>query len=53
MKKRDCWNRCDKCGRFIALEDFDRGAIIEMVTPDTDYTSETYLTLCIKDSKDK
>jgi hypothetical protein len=40
------WNRCDECGRFIALDDFDSGATHCLVLPDSDYTSETYETLC-------
>ncbi len=41
------WNRCDICGRFISLEDFDSGkANRRMVTPDTDFTCEDYETLC-------
>lgn len=42
------WNRCDVCGRFIAFEDFDRGAVRQLVTPDSAYTRETYETLCIE-----
>ncbi len=41
------WNRCDICGRFISLEDFDSGkANRRMVTPDTAFTCEDYETLC-------
>ena len=41
------WNRCDVCGRYIAIADFDSGfAKREMVTPDSEYTAEDYETLC-------
>ena len=40
------WNRCDVCGRFIAIKDFQSGARRELVTPDTSFTSETFETLC-------
>ncbi len=40
----DCWNKCDVCGRFIALADFDNGAVRVMVDP----LSEVYETLCIQ-----
>lgn len=40
------WNRCDECGRFIAFKDFDDGAIRQMVTPDSDYSAETWETIC-------
>jgi hypothetical protein len=40
------WNRCDVCGRFIALEDFDKGAIRRLIFPDSEFTHETYETLC-------
>lgn len=41
------WNRCDVCGRFIAFDDFDHGAIRELITPDSHFTHEEYETLCI------
>jgi uncharacterized cysteine cluster protein YcgN (CxxCxxCC family) len=40
------WNRCDVCGRFIALGDFERGAVRNLVYPDSDRTVETWETLC-------
>lgn len=42
------WNRCDVCGRFIAFEDFDKGAVRSCVTPDSDRSRETWDTFCIK-----
>jgi len=45
------WNRCDWCGQFIAYEDFLNGAIRELFTPDTEFTAETYKTLCKECSK--
>jgi hypothetical protein len=40
------WNRCDVCGRFIPYEHFDGRATRRLGTPDSDYTSETWETLC-------
>ena len=41
------WNRCDICGKFIAMQSFDDGkAIRRMITPDSEYTGEEYETLC-------
>lgn len=42
------WNRCDACGKFIPLSDFDKGAVRSMVTPDSDRSRETWETLCRK-----
>ena len=41
------WNRCDVCGRIIATTAFESGAALRsMATPDSDYSSEEYETLC-------
>ena len=41
------WNRCDWCGKFISLKDFESGkATRQMVTPDSDCSSEDYETDC-------
>lgn len=41
------WNRCDVCGRFISMSDFDNGkAVRRMTVPDSDYSTEDYETLC-------
>ena len=41
------WNRCDDCGRFIPMAAFHDGtAKRAMVTPDTAFTAETYVTIC-------
>lgn len=45
---RDPWNRCDVCGRFISMEDFGDGAVRYCVTPDTEFSRETWETLCKK-----
>lgn len=43
------WNRCDVCGRFISMEDFDEGyAVRRLVYPDSHLTCEEYETLCAK-----
>jgi hypothetical protein len=46
VNRRDQWNRCDVCGRFIAFEDFENGAVRRLVTPDAEGTREEYETLC-------
>jgi hypothetical protein len=42
----DIWNRCDVCGRFIALVDFNHGAARRLIYPDSALTHETWETLC-------
>lgn len=44
--RAELWNRCDACGRFIALADFDTGAVRRLVTPDSHVSREEYETLC-------
>ena len=41
------WNKCDVCGRFIAIKDFGNGAIRKLLTPDSHFSNETYETLCV------
>lgn len=43
--------KCDACGRFIAIDDFDKGAERYLATPDSEFTSEEYVTLCIKHAR--
>lgn len=46
------WNRCDVCGRFIALKEFRKGgATRRLLTPDSDRSREEYETLCAEHSK--
>ena len=47
------WNRCDECGRYIAVEDFSpEGAATRiMVLPESDCSVETYETLCAKHAR--
>lgn len=53
MNPRDIWNRCDICGQFISIKDFESGsAIRQLLTPDSDYSSEEYETLCYKHAKE-
>jgi hypothetical protein len=43
------WHRCDWCGRFISLFDFNHDrARRRMVSPDTAFTEETYENKCQK-----
>lgn len=44
--KREIWNRCDVCGKFISIKDFESGEAIRNCTPDTEFTSEYYETFC-------
>jgi hypothetical protein len=45
--KLRAWYRCDDCGRFIAYDDLRDGkALCRMETPDSEYTVETWTTLC-------
>jgi hypothetical protein len=47
------WNRCDVCGQFIAMHWFDCGkAKRELVYPDSEFTQETWDTLCPKHADD-
>jgi hypothetical protein len=46
------WNRCDVCGRFIPLNDFERGAVRLLIYPDSEFTQETWETLCAKHADD-
>jgi hypothetical protein len=46
------WNRCDVCGQFIAMEDFGKGAVRRLVTPDSHLSREEYETLCIAHAND-
>jgi len=45
------WNRCDVCGKFISMDDFDHGAVRELVYPDSEFTRETFETLCKEHGK--
>lgn len=41
------WNRCDECGKFIPYRDFENGAARhELLLPDSEFSIETYGTLC-------
>ena len=43
----DPWNRCDVCGKFIALEDITDGkATHTLLEPDSELGKETWETLC-------
>lgn len=47
------WNRCDVCGQFISIKDFQSGsAIRKLLTPDSDYSYEEFETLCYRHSID-
>lgn len=51
QSKDDLWNRCDVCGRYIALSAFDccktaGRAVRTLVTPDSEFTREEWETLC-------
>jgi len=38
--------KCDVCGRFIGHDDFETGAYRRMAYPDSDFSQESYVTLC-------
>lgn len=41
--------KCDVCGKFISYADLESGKASRfMITPDSDYSSERYETLCPK-----
>lgn len=42
------WNRCDDCGRFIALKEFERGGVRRLLTPDSHFSCEEWETLCAR-----
>ena len=47
MKRERPWNKCNTCGRFIGLRDFESGkAIRSMVTPDSEFTAEEFENTC-------
>ncbi len=47
MAETNLWNRCDECGRLIALDDFWKGiALRQLVEPDNEFGPEKYETLC-------
>lgn len=51
IKTPFCPNKCTWCGRFIAKEDYQKGAYYEF-TPDTEYTTESFEHCCIKCNKE-
>jgi len=53
--KRDQWNRCDVCGKFIPIDYFQRygPALRRLLTPDAEGTRETWETLCAEHARDK
>lgn len=47
--RHQAWNRCDDCGRFIPMSDFDSGkAERRLSSADTAFSCEGYVTLCAK-----
>lgn len=42
--RREAWNKCDVCGKFISFNDFEAGAIRRVIDP----VDEIYETLCIE-----
>lgn len=42
-RRTPAWNRCDRCGRFIGLNEFVAGTAVRvLLTPDSHYSKETY-----------
>lgn len=47
------WNRCDVCGQFVSYEAIADGkAKHRLLTPETEFTSETWETLCERHADD-
>ena len=47
--KNNTWNKCDNCGTYIPMADFEQEkAIRKFILPDSDYSTEEYETLCKK-----
>lgn len=44
--KRDYWNRCDACGRFIAVNEIGLTASRILLNPDAEGVPEVWETLC-------
>ncbi len=41
--------KCDNCGKFVSYKDIEKGyALSQLLTPDSEFTAETYETLCRK-----
>lgn len=38
------WNKCEICGKFIAIADFGSSAVHKLVYPDSEITEETWET---------
>lgn len=54
MENMSKWNRCDICGEFIPFCDFvDETAVRRLVLPDSEYSVETFETLCWKHNKNE
>lgn len=48
------WNKCDICGKIIAMKDFDAGkAIRNFIEPDSHFGHEKYETYHFKCQPDK
>ncbi len=44
---KNLWNRCQNCGRFIALDDIaDGNALHQLLEPDSDLGVEKWETIC-------
>ena len=45
--KRNIWNRCDVCGKFISCKDFLCHKALRVIeSVDSCYSTESYITLC-------
>lgn len=52
-KNKDDWRKCDYCGRYIAIHDFETdSAIRHLISEDTSYSSEDW-EVCCKECKPK
>ena len=48
--KKEVWPpKCDECGKFVAYADLESGAALHtMHMPDSEFSAETWETLCAK-----
>jgi hypothetical protein len=55
--KRDIWNKCNLCGRFISIEDFSKGAATREFSQGWDWANEDvteiYENTCSECKKDE
>ena len=52
--KKEIWNKCDLCGKFISIKDFEsEKATRSCISVDSDWSCECFETICKNCNKDK